>query len=227
MRIQGIRLLRDREPQKGSIYEFADNRTIRFLDNHDTDVTDVSYELKEKQRGFFAEEYRPVTIAKENAKVVDITAFVMDDEVKKCTWYLYDVKESVGGEDVISHLYEQWQAGLTYLKYSVLAYLEEYTFDRHLGVITRSFDERRIKREKESKSEKIEEIKKMASLSLAGAKRKVTIPMLQAEERLLENMLERKFIYHTKEYDEEYDVDIRISKEAEPGKYYYCLGVKG
>ena len=110
MRIQGRKLKGDREPQKTVLNEFSKSRTIVFWENETRDRVDVVYLLGENDRGFYSQEYRPDTVAKEDAKIIDITAFVINEEKRTCRFKLCDVKKDVGGEDVVRHLCQQWQA---------------------------------------------------------------------------------------------------------------------
>ncbi len=149
MHIQGRKLKTGKEPQKGVLNEFSDSRTITFREQEAGDIVDVEYQLNENKKGYFSEEYRPDTIAKKDAKVIDLTAFIIDENEKKCYWWLYDVKKDVGGQDVIIHLCEQWKASYQYLNNSVLNYMEDMGMKivGNMGVITRNFDMERIKSE--------------------------------------------------------------------------------
>lgn len=54
--------------------------------------------------GYFAKEYRPANVPKTGAKVIDITA-VMLNHTEKCTrWHLYDIKDTLAGEHTVVKL---------------------------------------------------------------------------------------------------------------------------
>ena len=63
---------------------------------------------------------------------------------KKSTLYLYDVKDTIGGKEVIFHLVEQWKEGIVNAL-DFTRYMDENKY--HIGVITRNFDSRRIDEE--------------------------------------------------------------------------------
>ena len=96
------------------------------------------------------------------SKMVDITVFLycitekqcIDAEEQACL-YLYDVKDTIGGKDVIFHLIEQWKAGIT----SALDFTRYIGDTKYrIGVITRDYNVKRVEKEI-TKCE--EEIKKL------------------------------------------------------------------
>lgn len=225
MKIQGSKLKQGEEPKKTALYEFREPRTISFLEKHTGETVDVSFRLKGEQKGFYAEEYRPATISKDGAKVLDITAFILDEagETKTCGWYLFDVKTDVGGEDDIFHMWEQWTEGLQYLKNSVLNYLQGYRTQQHIGVITRHFDTERMDREIASRKERIAEMESQARRTLAGRKKLLEKPALKKETELLENVRNQFFFYWENGSLRRCPFEVRILTEKAPGKFHYCL----
>ncbi len=226
MHIQGIKLKKGQEPQRSSLYEIKEERVIHFKEKKSAENVDIEFVLTGKQKGFYAEEYRPATIAEEGAKLIDITAFIIDESAEKCKWYVYDVKKDVGGEDDIFHLYEQWQDGVKYLKKSVLEYLEDYQMEEHVGVMTRHFDEERISKAISLRENKIAEIKELAYKSLAGRKMLPEKPKLEAEKKLLTDVLNRKFFYKERNTLQCYNFDVVILTERNQDDFIGCLTVE-
>lgn len=224
MHIQGKRLKEGKEPQKGVLNEFADSRIITFTEPEVGDMVDVEYQLTEGDKGYFAEEYRPNTIAKEDAKVIDITACIINEKKGICCWWLYDLKKDVGGQDVIRHLCEQWQAAYSYLSNSVLNFLIDISIVPigSIGVITRNFDTDRIRAEFEKLDETIKEMEENAKQTVLLARRKssVRLPELRAERKLLENTLNKKVCFPCSGKYLEFTFDVRISEERANGAYY-------
>lgn len=227
MHIQGRKLKNGKEPQKGVLNEFTGSRTVTFKEQETKDVVDVTYQMEENEKGYFAEEYRPETIAREDAKVIDITAFIINEEKGMCRWWLYDLKKDVGGQDVVRHLCQQWQAAYRYLHNSVLNYLSDACIQSEgsIGVITRNFDTNRIQAEFEQLDETIKELEKNAKHAMILAKRKgsVKLPILRAERDLLKNLLNRKISFCCAGKDLELAFDVRTSEERAGGEYYYQL----
>lgn len=226
-RVQGRKLKSGGKPLKGVLNEFPDSRTITFREQKTGDVADVEYQMEEKEKGYFSEEYRADTIAKEGAKVIDITAFIINEEKGMCRWWLYDVKKDVGGQDVIRHLCEQWQAAYRYLHNSVLNYLTDISIESRgdIGVITRCFDTSRIQSEFEQLEETIKKMEQDPDHRAILAKRKsnVQLPRLRKERDLLQNILNRKISFRCAGEDVELSFDVRISKERSVGEYYHHL----
>lgn len=227
MHIQGRKLKRDKEPQKGVLNEFTDSRTFTFTEREVGDVVDVEYQLVEGDRGYFSEEYRSDTIAKEDAKVIDITACIINEKEGVCRWWLYDLKKDVGGQDVILHLCEQWQAAYSYLANSVLNFLLDISIESKgsIGVITRNFDTVRIRAEYEKIVEAVmamEEDTKQA-VTLARRKVDVSLPVLRVKRDLLKDILNGKVCFRCAGKDITFTFDVRISTERDNEDYYYRL----
>lgn len=227
MHIQGRKLKNGKEPQKGVLNEFTDSRIITFSEQEVGDVVDVEYQLQENEKGHFAEEYRQNTVAKEDAKVIDITAFIINEEAGMCRWWLYDVKKDVGGQDVIIHLCEQWKAAYLYLENSVLNILLDNSMEQkgNIGVITRNFDTGRIQAEFDKLDKTIKEMENDAKQTVMLAKRKagVRLPMLRLTRDLLKDVLNKRVCFRCSGRDVEFTFDVKISKERSNGEYYYRL----
>lgn len=227
MHIQGRKLRQGKEPQKGVLNEFTDNRVITFTEPETGDVVDVEYQLDKNDKGYFSEEYRPDTIAKRDANVIDITACIINEETGMCDWWLYDVKKDVGGQDVIMHLCEQWQAAYRYLNNSVLNYLVDSSIEStgNIGVITRNFDTDRIRAEFGKLDETIKEIERDTEQAVPLAKRKagVRLPDLRLTRDLLKNILNGKVCFCCAGKDMEFEFDVKISTKRDKEEYYYRM----
>lgn len=144
-----------------------------------------------------------------------------------CRWWLYDVKKDVGGQDVISHLCEQWQDAYLYLENSVLNILLNSSIESkgNLGVITRNFDTDRIQAEFEKLNETIKEMELDAKQTVILAKRKagVQLPALRLMRDLLKDILNKRVRFRCSGRNLEFEFDVKISKERGDGEYYYRL----
>lgn len=189
---------RSTEPIKGSLNEVLENKTIRFCEEQKDgtrDIVNIGFELQGKQYGEYAEEFLPDTITKDGQNVIDITALLVDQTNQKGIWYLLDVKKDVGGEDVIFHLMEQWKCSYQYLRNSVLNYVSEIVFLGNLGVVTRNFDEERVKKTIKSKENEINSCEEKKVRSIAGAKKRNDNIKLKQEVKYLSDFIDRKFYY--------------------------------
>lgn len=227
MHIQGRKLKSGKEPQKSVLNEFSESRVITFTEWEIGDVVDVEYYIEENEKGYFSEEYRPDTVAKEDAKVIDITAFIINEEKGMCYWWLYDLKKDVGGQDGIMHLCQQWQASYLYLANSVLNYLTDAAIEAkgNIGVITRNFDTGRIQRELKLLDETINEVEVNSKHTgiLAIRKASVKLPALREKRDLLKNILNKKVCFRCAGKDMEFTFDVKNSTKRNSGEYYYHL----
>lgn len=227
MHIQGRKLKGGKKPLKGVLNEFSDSRIIIFTEQEIGDVVEIEYQIEEGDKGYFSEEYRPDTVAREDAKVIDITAFIINEKESICYWWLYDLKKDVGGQDVILHLCQQWQAAYRYLNNSVLSYLSDFSMETRgkIGVITRNFDTSRIQTEFELLDKEIKEMERDSEQKLILAKRKagVRLPALRVKRDLLKNILNQKVCFRCAGKDMEFAFDVKISMERAKGEYYYRL----
>ena len=149
MTIKAIRLKRQEEPGRTELYEVREPRNIVVKESQKDNSLDrviLEYRIKNSETGYFVKEYRPAEVEKTGAKVIDITAVMLNQERKCIRWHLYDIKDTLAGENTVVKLYEQWNAGLRYLKHIFLANLPEWSVMPDLGVITRCYDEERMKR---------------------------------------------------------------------------------
>lgn len=227
MHIQGRKLKSGKEPQKGVLNEFTDSRTVTFTEKEVGDVVDVEYQLREDDKGFFSQEFRADTVAKEDAKAIDITALIINEKKGMCSWWLYDLKKDVGGQDVILKLCQQWQAGYQYLNNSVLNYLSDNSVEARgeIGVITRNFDTERIREEYEKLDEMIKEMEGKSDKPVIMAKRKayVNLPAHRKVRDTLRNIINKKVCLRCAGKDMEFVLDVKISTKRNNDEYYYHL----
>ncbi len=73
-------------PKRTALYKVVNSRDILVEEKQQDGSMDqviLEYCVKEGNIGYFAKEYRPASVKKEGAKVIDITAIMLDCE-KKC-----------------------------------------------------------------------------------------------------------------------------------------------
>ena len=134
-------------PKRTALYKVVNSRAILVEEKQQDGSMDqviLEYCVKEGNIGYFAKEYRPASVKKEGAKVIDITAIMLDCEKKCVRWHLYDIKDILAGEDTAVKLYNQWNSGVAYLQQNILALLQGYSEAADLGVITRCYDKNRM-----------------------------------------------------------------------------------
>ena len=82
-------------PKRTALYKVVNARDILVEEKQQDGSMDqviLEYCVKEGNIGYFAKEYRPASVKKEGAKVID----------------LYDIKDTLAGEDTAVKLYNQW-----------------------------------------------------------------------------------------------------------------------
>ena len=127
-----------------AVYYNDEEHTIPFVEKQngvDEDYVNVRFTLERGQYGIFANEYHPGHVA--DAKKADLLLFVVDEPQKLCSSWILDIKVTVGGKDVISHLIEQWQASYKH-KSTFSIYLDGFAETGVIGVITRDYQKDRI-----------------------------------------------------------------------------------
>ena len=98
-------------PKRTALYKVVNSRDILVEEKQQDGSMDqviLEYCVKEGNIGYFAKEYRPASVKKEGAKVIDITAIMLDCEKKCVRWHLYDIKDTLAGEGTAVKLYNQW-----------------------------------------------------------------------------------------------------------------------
>ena len=131
----------------GTLYQIPKSRKITIDEDKTKDRVIISYIVQDKQYGIIGNEYKPPFIDNNGAKKVDILILVIDESNKKFSSWILDIKQSVGGEDVIFHLLEQLQDSVKH-KNSLAVYMDDFEEDQHLGFVTRDLQIERIKETK-------------------------------------------------------------------------------
>lgn len=210
MVIKARKLKEPEFPEKTALYEVSNSCDI-LVEERQSDSKDqviMKYSLKDCEVGYFAKEYRPGHIPKTGAKVIDITAAVLNHADKYIRWYLYDVKDTLAGENTVIKLYNQWNAGLGYLKQTILGQIPEYSQYPDLGVITRCYDEERMKRLRDDYQEHCDAIEKNGeSRTLAQRKKRTDIVKYRAVRTAAQAILDRKF--QAEDGSDTYEIHIR------------------
>lgn len=196
MIINARKLKEHESPGKTELYEVVHSRDIMAEEKQSDGSLDrvmPIYNVGEGDVGYFAKEYRPHNIQKTGAKVIDITA-VMLNHVKKCIrWHLYDIKDTLAGENTVVKLYNQWNAGLQYLQQNVPKSVPEYEVISDLGVITRCYDEGRMERLKNEYQGYCKDAENHSRLmTLAQRKRRTNISKYKGVLLAVEAVLDRK-----------------------------------
>lgn len=200
MKIKGTKIRNINQLNRNTLYSVPSSNIIPFEEQQEDgtkDLVQLRYNLSENDAGFYGSEYRPGFLAKSDCKAVDILAMVTNDEQKKVTSYLYDVKRTIGGEDVIYHFVEQIQDSLLH-KQAMIQYLDGYQEKEHLGVVTAMFDELRIE---SSINEKKESLSKNDTTSMApmlASKIEGINLRIKKELSILENFQQRKIEFQQK-----------------------------
>lgn len=169
--------------KKNTIYVIRKSRDISFIESQENSEDDkiiISYDLKPKQYGIFVQEYRPGFIDKNNIKKADILILVIDEDEKKYSSWILDVKVTVGGEDVIFHLLEQLCDSYKH-KNSIAAYLPELKEEEHIGFITRDYQENRIRMKIIEKEEYVTKERRNMERMAPSMKSSIQIKLLKME----------------------------------------------
>ena len=143
------------------VFELKPNQPIQICKQNNSVIAHL-YEEKEQENcnilSSISDESSAV-ICKEfclnflnNSKKVDLSYYYFSESVQAIV-YLYDMKKTFAGIDVLIHLVEQWKSSIIDAKYCIEK-TEKYTFDPaadiHLGVITEDNDVERRNRELEA-----------------------------------------------------------------------------
>ena len=149
----------DKLTETGTLYQILKSREIIIDEEKTKDRVIVRYIVRDCQYGICGSEYKPSFIDGEGAKKVDILILVIDENNKKFSSWLLDIKQSVGGEDVSFHLLEQLQDSVKH-KEALAVYMDDFIEEQHLGFVTRDLQIERIKETVEKKERKLKEIEK-------------------------------------------------------------------
>ncbi len=197
MTIKAGKLRESMVPEPRRLYQIHSSRKIVVEEkqrDNSLDQVVLEYCIQNDDIGYFAKEYRPMDVAKTGAKVIDITAAVLNHAKKSARWHLYDIKDTLAGEKTIISLYNQWNAGFGYLKHNILGCISGYSVIPDLGVITRSYDEERMKRLRNDCQKRCDEFEHdRQAMTLAKRKKGLGIAKDRAALRAARAILERTF----------------------------------
>lgn len=209
-KIEGRRKKRE-DYQKSSLYVIQQDEKIEYIDESGDSAT-VSYHIGDGQQGLYAHEFRPTQVPKEGAKSIDLSMGIEDYQNKKCIWGLYDLKKSLGGKEMALELGEQWQAALRYWYNSVLNYLDDYSKEGKIGVVTTKYEKEKVNNHIRTLEKAIAEVEQLKG-TLIGAKRAADLPRLKRELIFFNNFLQQKFLYQDPDGNKEiWDIDVIISE---------------
>ena len=193
-----------RKKEINSVKQFAGNNGISIKDL--LTERDRLYNLAVRN---YASEYRPENVPKDGAKVIDITAAIVDHREKCVRWHLYDIKATLAGYDTVTKLYNQWNCGLLYLRENILRELPGYLSVPDLGVITRVYDEDRMKRLRDEYRKHCDEIENVSGImTLSQRKKRTDIGKYRAGLRAAQAILDRTF--QPEDEADTYNIQIRL-----------------
>lgn len=192
------RRLKDSEtPGKTELYEVGDSRDIVVEERQKDGSVDhvvLEFRVAKGDVGYFAKEYRPADVQKTGSKVIDITAVMLNDTKQCVRWHLYDIKDTLAGENTVVKLYDQWNFGLKYLRNNVLFQMPQYLTVSDLGVITRNYDEERMKRLKNDYQRRCAEIESyQQKMTLIQRKKRTNIAKYRGILKASQAILDRNF----------------------------------
>lgn len=197
MVIKAERLKESKIPEKTKLYEVRKSRNIPVEEKQDDGSLDqviLEYSVEDDNIGYFAKEYRPDDVEKTGAKVIDITAVMLNHAEERIRWHLYDIKDTLAGEHTVVQLYDQWNSGLQYLQHNILDNISGYSLDPDLGVITRCYDSERMERLKVDYQRRCDEIENyQQSMNLAQRKKRTDIAKYRAILKAAKSILEGNF----------------------------------
>lgn len=212
MAIRAIKLKESDRPRRTALYEVTGSRVITAEEKHDDGSLEqvvLDFCINGVSRGYYASEYRPENVPKDGAKVIDITAAIVDHREKCVRWHLYDIKATLAGYDTVTKLYNQWNCGLLYLRENILRELPGYLSVPDLGVITRVYDEDRMKRLRDEYRKHCDEIENVSGImTLSQRKKRTDIGKYRAGLRAAQAILDRTF--QPEDEADTYNIQIRL-----------------
>ena len=149
----------DKLTKTGTLYKILKSREIIVDEERTKDRVIIEYIVQNGQYGICCSEYKPPFIDDEGAKKVDVLVLVIDEKNKKFSSWILDMKQSVGGEDVIFHLLEQLQDSLKH-KNALAIYMDDFREEQHLGFVTRDLQIERIEESVKKREKELNDIKK-------------------------------------------------------------------
>lgn len=219
-KLKGTKIKDVQNLNTNTLYSVPNSMDIPFCEiqkDGTEDLVQLRFQIEDQEYGLYGNEYRPGFLDKSDCKAADILGLVVNNEMRKVTSYIYDVKRTVGGDEVIFHLVEQLTDSYLH-KRTMLQYLTEYDETQHIGVITSKFDLDRIMASIQSTKQSIAKkdtkgLSPMIALKVENIKLK-----MKAQLHILERFFERKIMIENKEYE----LDILL---MEPQNQNYILNL--
>lgn len=215
--IKAIKLKESGTPHRTELYEVAKSRDIAAREEHDDGSLDqviLEYHIQEEEIGYYAQEYRPADVPKDGAKKIDITAVLLNHGEKYIRWHLYDMKKTLAGPGTVTTLYNQWNCGLRYLRKNILFQMPGYSAVPDLGVITRAYDEEKMKCLRDQCRRNCDEMENPPkAMTLPQRKKRTDIGKYRAELRAAQAILDRRF--QAEDETDTYEIQIRLLKVLE------------
>lgn len=222
MKIKGQTIREGKELLPGTLYRTVTPATIVFTEKDTNDIVNINFQTKNGQYGIFGNEYKPPFVETEGIKKADILALVIDEKNQCFSSWIFDVKKTVGGEDVIYHLVDQIKESVKHKK-SITTYIEEFAEDQHIGYITHELQHDRINETIVKKRECLEQeklqIQKMPVLVATAA----NLKLLKEQAKLKVLMLFQNDLIEIA--DKRYQLECGISVLNSENKYVYDLNV--
>ena len=212
----------DKLTKTGTLYKILQSREIIIDEERTKDRVIVEYIVQNGQYGICCSEYKPPFIDDKGAKKVDILVLVIDEENKKFSSWILDMKQSVGGEDVIFHLLEQLQDSLKH-KNVLAVYMDDFREEQHLGFVTRDLQIERIEESVKKREKELNDIKKSTLQIFPIIRNKGMIESIKLKKEIetLSMFLDKKM----KIKDQIYPIESYISEKQ--GEYFvYNLQVQ-
>lgn len=221
MAIKARRLKENEIPDRTALYEVRNSRNIVVEEKQDdgsVDQVTLEYCVEDGTVGYFAKEYRPPDVQKEGSKKIDITAVMMDHTEKSARWHLYDIKDTLAGVHTIITLYDQWNAALQYIQQNILNHIAAYSCTPDLGVITRYYDEGRMKHLRDEYQKICSEMENDGKgMTLLQRKKRTDIAKYRGTLKAAQSILDREF--RAENGNGTYEIHIR-ELDTENGQVY-------
>ena len=114
----------------------------------------------------------------------------------------------MAGEHTVVQLFDQWNFGLQYLQETILSQLPEYLVIPDLGVITRCYDEERMKRLRDKFQKLCNDVEnEQQRMSLSQRKKRTAVAKYRAVYKAAQAILDRHFQMQSEE--DTYEIHIR------------------
>lgn len=192
---------------KTDLYSILDGETIRFVDKNSGDEVYICFSIEDDEEGFYSEEYKVKCQGYE--KKADITYVIRNKTSEEITWGIYEVKKSLIGEDVITKMFDQIDAGYHYLKISVLDFCPKSS--GIVGVLTSNFDETILFKKISASEKKICTINSSETISIGLHKTKMDEIKIRHQIYCMKALLNRKYI--NPKTSDCFRIDIRPMKD--------------